>query len=320
MRADVSVIIPYHNESETLEITLTLLAKQTLQPKEVIFVDSSSTDDSFNVIERWIAENDSKHNISFINLQKGTKLPSSSMNIGIKHAGSDLLAFMDCDLIFDVDWLQKQVEFLNKSNYEIVSGMCYFEGVSLIDRLSTAQTYGYKKFVVAVPSSVLKASVFEKTGLFLEERRAAYDIDWVNKLKKANIIRGINRDVVVSYNGINYSVSLKNTFLKNLTYTASSIGVYKYYTPYYYMLAMLLFAVGAITSPHIILFSPVLYCLLRGYCIPLLKSDMVSLVKKHPISLFLLPVVGFIIDSGKFIGYAKGFFRYFSVKLHSDKG
>ena len=95
----ISVIIPYHNESKKIETTLNLLVNQTLLPNEILLIDSSSTDDSYNVIQIWIQKNASQHNVIFRNIRENTRVPGSSMNVGIRNAAYDILAFMDCGLL-----------------------------------------------------------------------------------------------------------------------------------------------------------------------------------------------------------------------------
>jgi len=286
------------------------VAQQTLPPCEVLFVDSNSTDNSFDIIQEWISKNGNRYDTAFRNIREGTNVPSSSKNVGIRNARYDILAFMDCGLSFGRDWLQKQMEFLKASRLDIVSGVCYFEGVTLIDKSAIAQTYGYKRFCPTVPSSLVKKLVFEKTGHFLEGRRAGYDVDWANKLKALDIIRGINFDAVIRYNGINYGKSLKEIFLKNMAYSQPTIGLYKYYYPYYYLFLALLAVLGILFYGTAALPFVALYFFSRGYLIPVFKSGGGRLFYEYPLSLLVLPVVGLTIDAGKLTGYLKGAVKY----------
>ena len=58
------------------------LIEQTLQPKEIIFVNSNSTDNSFITINNFI--NNYQGNISILNLDTNCKTPSDAKNFGIK--------------------------------------------------------------------------------------------------------------------------------------------------------------------------------------------------------------------------------------------
>jgi len=309
MNKDISVIVPYYNESETILTTLDLMARQTLQPGEVILVDSGSTDRGPEIIDDWIVQDRGRSGgACFINLRANTGVPSSSKNAGIRTAEGSLVAFMDCGLTFGTDWLEKQVDFMNSGDYEVVSGGCFLEGAGLWDCSAVAQTYGYKKFCPSVPSSLARKSVFDRTGLFLEGKRSGYDVDWANRLETLGIRRGLNRDVVVQYNGINYAESLKGLFLKSANYAEGSLGLHEYYFPYAYILLFLAFW-------PILFFKPVMaavllasYLALRGYLVPILKSRGVRMIWDHPILLLTLPLSGIVIDSGKVTGILRVFF------------
>ncbi len=305
-KEEISVIFSYYNEAKNLVRVLDLAAQQTVPPREVLLVDSGSTDNSFDIVENWIRTNSSSYATIFRNIREGTTQPSSSKNVGIRNARYGILAFMDCGLAFDRDWLEKQMEFLSSSGLDIVSGVCFFEGKSLLDKSAIAQTYGYRQLRPTVPSSLVKTSVFDRAGLFLEEKRAGYDVDWINRLASKDITRGVNRHVVINYHGTNYGDSLKKIFLKNVSYSIPTVGLYKYYYPYYYMLLVLLLAVlFLLYSTKAILFLGV-YIIVRGYVIPACKSGNSGLIREEPLSILTLPLVGVVIDAGKLIGYIKG--------------
>jgi glycosyltransferase involved in cell wall biosynthesis len=307
MKQDISVILPYYNEAETIVTTLDLLSRQTCRPREVIFVDSGSTDRSYDIIQEWIKDNQERlQGVEYTNLKAGTKVPSSSRNAGVIAAKGEFIAFMDCGLIFSADWLEKQVNYLHSGNFDVVSGGCLLEGVNLLDRSAAAQTYGYKRFRPCIPSSLIKKSVFDRIGPFLDGRRAGYDVDWVKRLGTMRVARGINRDVIVRYNGINYAESLKKLFLKSMQYAEGTVGVHKYYYPYIYILLVLAFLLVLFLQPFVALVLLSVYFIGRGYCVPFFKTRGFTMMLDRPLLLLTLPVVGFIIDLGKLAGVLKG--------------
>ena len=70
-----SIILPYFNEEKNLEYTFNLLQNQTHQPNEIIFIDSYSSDDSFNKLNLLI-ENKNYKKISIYNFKTNLKSPS----------------------------------------------------------------------------------------------------------------------------------------------------------------------------------------------------------------------------------------------------
>ena len=316
MNKDISVIVPYYNEAESILTTLELMARQSLQPLEVILVDSGSIDRSPEIIDDWIARNGGGHGKAlFINLRADTGVPSSSKNAGIRVSKGELVAFMDCGLTFGMDWLEKQTDFMDFGGYEVVSGGCFLEGEGFWDRSAVAQTYGYKRFCPSVPSSLVRKSVFDRTGLFLEGKRSGYDVDWVNRLETLGIRRGINPDVVVQYNGVNYAESLKGLFLKSANYAEGSLGLHEYYFPYAYIVLFLAFWPLLLFKPFLALMLAAFYLMTRGYLVPILKSRGVRVILDYPLLLFALPISGVVIDSGKVLGILRSIFGHKRPKL-----
>lgn len=317
--ADISAAFPYYNESKTLRTTLRLISSQTLMPREVFFVNSSSTDDSSRIIDEWIAENQPQFKTKFHNVFDGTDTPSSSKNVAIKRATSTWIAFMDFGQTFEIDWLQRQWDYIRSHpGIEVVSGGCILTGVGIIDKSAVAQTYGYKNFRPTLPSTLVKKTVFNKTGLFLADRRAGYDFAWPLLLGKMGIKRGINEGVVIRYIGVNYANSLTKVFKKSIAYAAPTVGIPYYHIPYYY-LAILIVTVGAIlwNPASLWLFLPA-YILFRGYYYPIRKSNSFALIRERKLALLTLPLLAVVLDAGRVLGIIKGACLLAGAKLAGE--
>jgi len=313
---DISVIIPYYNESDTIKITLDLLNKQTYKPKEVIFVNSSSTDQTSNVIDKWIEDNVTNSKAKYLNIKTDSKTPSTSKNIGIKNAGCKWLAFMDCGLYFSKTWL-KDLAFYAQDNIkkiDIVSGVCQLNGHTVFDRCAVAHTYGVGTNRVCIPGSLVRKSVFISTGLFLENMRASYDRAWQKKTQSFDIKRVTPENHNVSYIDINFSHSFIELFKKITMYSRPAVLVNGYKTPVVYFLAIFIIVLVFIKSLFAGLMFVFFYILGRGYFLPFYKSNnKVSLIGMG--SFFLLPLVGMVIDSGRLYGYLLGYKnKFFKVE------
>lgn len=282
-----------------------------LPPQEVILVDSSSTDNSFQLINDWIKKNSAASGITFHNLRKGINLPSSSTNAGIRHATGEVLAFVDCGLLFEKNWLEKQLAFMESGKFDFVSGVCYFEGVSLLDCSAIALTYGYKRTRPAIPSSLIRRTVFDKVGLLYENIRAGYDIDFIYRVGRQNIRRGINSEVIVRYNGANYASSAAGLFKKMAVYSEPLLKIQGYYYPFFYLALSAAFLPFMLFCTRQAIVSFLLYLAVRGYGSAAIKSGSLRLFIEKPLSLLSLPFVGLLIDSGKVTGYAKGVIKKF---------
>ena len=307
---DITVIIPYHNEEQSLGKTLEIIRQQTELPKEVIFVNSSSTDGGSALLNKWIEQHQGENGVHYRNIFENTDTPSSSKNVGIRLANTEWIAFMDCGLLFSNNLLESQICYINDSGLDIVSGVCDLSGTNVIDNCCLAHTYGYQRKRVVVPSTLVRKSTFKKTGLFIENRRAGYDYAWKIYLKKAALLRGVNFDAVIRYDGVNFADSFISLFKKMILYSKASTAIPYYYMPYVFaVLALLLFVsifINLIFLSEIIL----IYILARWFVIPTIKSKGISVFLDHPLTIIYMLPVGIVLDFGRIVGIFRGIYFY----------
>jgi glycosyltransferase involved in cell wall biosynthesis len=306
---NISLVIPYYNESSTIALTLDLIEKQTFKPKEVIFINSSSTDSSSENIDSWIANQVRKYSIKFFNINSDSKTPSTSKNIGIQYSSYDWIAFMDCGLVFSDRWLENLVTHLKKNNFRpnIVSGVCKLNGYTAFDMCAVAHTYGVGTNRICIPGSLVRREVFETTGLFIDNMRASYDRAWQMKTRNIGIIRITPDNNNVSYIGINFSESISNLFKKIVMYSMPAIKVKQYYVPIAYIslsIIIFLIVISSLFYGGLIL---LLYGIIRGYLLPIYKSTNKLKVLSSIKSILLLPIVGATIDIARLCGYFMGY-------------
>lgn len=101
----ISVIIPTYNEETVISQCLISLSKQTkLLSFEVIIVDDGSTDNTVSKITAYRSEK------YFLKLLKQKHLgPGAARNLGANEAKGDILVFVDADMEFAPDFLEKLV-------------------------------------------------------------------------------------------------------------------------------------------------------------------------------------------------------------------
>ena len=312
MNADITVVVPYYNETRTIESTLEKIGKQTLSAKHAIFVNSSSTDNTSDILDKWIEKNQHRFTTKFKNIFENTSNPSSSKNVGIRYANTEWLAFMDCGQKFDIDWLEKQFNFAKENNVDVVFGVVYLSGVNWIDRCAVAQTYGYKRNRPCVPSTLVRKTIFDKTGLFLEGRRSGYDLAWRIKVKNSGVKYGINSNCKIIYRGANFSPSISQLLNKSILYARHSVGLDGYYVPYIHIFLGLLFLIILFVSPEWAFILFLIYILVKTIVIPVIKSQNLLFYKEHIFEALLGSwIIGCIFDTGKLVGYFIGVRDYF---------
>ncbi len=100
----VSVIIPFFNEEDYLKDCLVSLSKQTLRDFEIILIDDGSTDNSKKVAD------DFKNKFPHLKLlSQNHNGPGAGRNLGAKKAKGEILVFVDADMTFSSDFLEKLI-------------------------------------------------------------------------------------------------------------------------------------------------------------------------------------------------------------------
>lgn len=106
-KLSVSVIIPIYNEEKYIERCLSSLFKQTLRPLEIIVVDDGSTDSSKRKAQSAKLQAKIKNLILLEQKHRGV---ARARNLGAKKARGEILVFVDADMRFDRQYLEKLVE------------------------------------------------------------------------------------------------------------------------------------------------------------------------------------------------------------------
>lgn len=112
----ISVIIPVYNAEKTISRTLDSFLNQNYDQYEIICINDGSTDNTVEIINKYII----KHkNISLIS--KNNEGPSSARNLGLKKSKGQYVMFADADDTVSNDCLKVMSNYMNKYDV-IISG------------------------------------------------------------------------------------------------------------------------------------------------------------------------------------------------------
>ena len=301
---DISIIIPYFNESKILPITFELLINQSCKPKEIIFVNSNSNDESYKLVDALVTDYNGV--IKILNYDTQIKTPSAAKNFGVKKSTSKYVAFMDCDMYFENNWLSKQFNFIENFNYPIILGQVTLQGKNLIDKISIIHTYGYNKPRPCIPSSIIKRNFFDINSNSFEEYNALYDQKWIKKnLKNRNA--KINNNISIKYMNIEYAKNIKNLYKKVYYYSLPTI---KIYGPLNKDLSFFLFfLILMCVKPTFIIYLIPVYLFFRNFIIVFYKSKSLRVYKFIKYRFDLLILTSIVIDIAKIHGMTLGLFK-----------
>lgn len=110
MRKLVSIIMPSFNTAQHISCAIQSVLDQTYKSFELIIVDDGSTDHSKEIIQSF---DDTR--IVFIALEKNQG-PQYVRNLALSKAKGEYIAFLDSDDFWEKDKLEKQIDFMEKTN------------------------------------------------------------------------------------------------------------------------------------------------------------------------------------------------------------
>ena len=323
--ASISVVVPIFGGVEYLDECLDSLRAQTLQPDEIIFVDSKSSD-SLKIQKRLEEETFLK----VIHFPIKPAFPGDARNFGARKAKSRWIAFLDLRTIPSPSWLETIFNIAEEGRNEYIGALrtCYAE--NFYQKLLKASTYGNIPAQTLAGSIVLKDFFLTSKG-FLPNIRAGEDLEWIKRVSKKKSIEWLKESLIL-YKGL--SPSLMHTVKKWFwySYENSKIDILQAEKFFYFFLLIVVsfsfsYSYNFIfageewdQSPYFIpnlnkilwTVSFSIYMLYRGILKPIyLKEDFSFLL---PVNWLLVGFLGLIIDIVKAPGRLIGFFNYLLKK------
>lgn len=110
-RKTLSVVIPVGTGSHLLSEVLTALNDQVREPDEVIIVDDRVKDDSLDCVDKVLHLN---HKIVKTSPETGRYGVSSARNTGAENSNSDIILFLDSDVILPQNYIQKLIHLIDE--------------------------------------------------------------------------------------------------------------------------------------------------------------------------------------------------------------
>lgn len=181
----ISVIIPTYNGKYVLEDCIESLGFQTYPHFEVIVVDDGSSDNTGDVVRNLKSHREAGYSISNLKfLVQNHKGAGAARNRGTKYAKGKILVFVDADMTFDKDFLEKLVEPIEKgeakgtfskeeyvSNWDNVWARCWNVNEGWEPKRRHSKNYPDHQPVFR---AILK-NEFDRVGGFIP---GGYDDDW----------------------------------------------------------------------------------------------------------------------------------------------
>ena len=196
--AKVSIIMPVYNSEEYVELAIQSVLAQTYKDWELIIIDDHSTDKSLDIINRLKTE-------KFHIIQNSTNIgPALSRNGAIKQATGRYIAFIDSDDIWNVEKLEKQIDFMEENDiafsfsgyYRIADKTGY-----ITRKVEIPKEISYSKFlkntIILNSTVVLDSETISKELIQMPDMRRSEDVAMYLKILKTGIVAyGLNEPLI----------------------------------------------------------------------------------------------------------------------------
>ncbi|MCP4296666.1 MAG: glycosyltransferase, partial [Proteobacteria bacterium] len=168
----ISVIIPTFNCASFISEAIQSVLQQNYDPVEIIIIDDGSTDNTVEVIKTF-------GDMIIYSFQEHSGV-ASARNKGVGLAKGEFISFIDADDLWLEDKLKTQLNFFRKNpDLDVVIGLLkriqYPEDGGLLSTFDLKNVND--EFALSLGCSLIRASVFEKPGVFDEEMKFGEDID-----------------------------------------------------------------------------------------------------------------------------------------------
>ena len=201
----VSVIMPYFKKRNYVEKSIRSVINQTYKMFELIIIYDDEDKSDLNFIKEIIGNNEKvKLVINENNIGAG-----NSRNQGIKLSNGEFIAFIDSDDYWNENKLARQVDYINKNNFDFV--FCNYEKVIndkkkiILSKKSLNYNDLLKSCDIGLSTVILKKNVINKISFPNLKTKEDY-VFWLDLTKK-NIIAHNQGDVLVSWNKVKNSLS-----------------------------------------------------------------------------------------------------------------
>lgn len=185
MSIKVSLVIPIYNIALFIVDCLESIARQTYDNLEVIFVDDCGTDNSMQLLQKYLDTHSFPDYVVLRHeLNKGL---SAARNTGLKAASGDYIYFLDSDDFISERCIEVLVEPLQSKMYDMVVGSYQelHDSKQIIPRVMTAgkvteplKSYAEGKWPVMAWNKLCNRQFLLDNHLFFKEGILHEDVPW----------------------------------------------------------------------------------------------------------------------------------------------
>jgi glycosyltransferase involved in cell wall biosynthesis len=194
-----AVIVPAYNEAADIGPTCEALLALSPTPDEIVFVDDASTDDTADIIRRYLVRPSMR-----LVVQQTNRGPAAARNTGVNSTTSDVIVFVDADVLLPPDFLARLALHYERGADSVAVEAAVPTADVACERFFQAQhhyLYGDDRDVGWSQAFSCRRSLALRAGLFAEELPVpgGEDGEFVQRLSTCTSRRVIDKTIVVHH-------------------------------------------------------------------------------------------------------------------------
>lgn len=305
----ISVLIPARNEERSIERTIQSIINQSYKNIEIIVLNDFSTDNTKNIVQKLMKQNNNIKLIDSSPLPEGWLGKNWACNQLANTANGEYLLFIDADVYLGNNAISYSIETMEKYKLNMLS--CFPTQIE--------NTFGEKLIVplmnwLLLSFLPLKKVYSSKNKLFVAAN-GQYIMFEKNTYSKLGTHAAVNNKVVedmefarlVKRNKMNMMTLLGNNQVNCNMYSGFSSSILGFTKNYYagfntstfnfILLQVFLFIVfvlpfGLVFSNYLFLYNVIIILLIRVVLTTLTKENYLINVFLHPLQLLLMGFIG----------------------------
>ena len=112
---EYSIVMPVYQRLEIINLSINSILKQTILPSELIIVDNNTDKNQVDELIKRIEFFKNRSNFTIRYFKSPKNSGAIARNIGAKNAKSELVAFLDSDVILDNDYYEILIDYFTHS-------------------------------------------------------------------------------------------------------------------------------------------------------------------------------------------------------------
>ena len=186
----VSVILPTFNRAQELDRSIKSVLNQTFIDFELLIVDDGSTDNTQEVINKYLQDKRVK---SYWQTNSGASI---ARNLGLTKSNLEFIAFQDSDDIWREDRLEKQISIMDDNpecgfvysdmQRVLQNGKEFYLEVPVVDsnEVINPKTSDFQVIGIGMQTILVRKAIVDQIGEFDPEFPRFIDLEWFIRIAK----------------------------------------------------------------------------------------------------------------------------------------